>query len=323
MKKSIFPLLLVLCLTLSACGVSGGEAPSSQEGDTLTIAATTYPVYLFTRAVVGEMESVKVSAVINQPMSCLHDYTLSVGDMKIIEGADVIVMNGVGLEDFMDDALAASSAMVIDSSEGVELLPYEGHEDHDHGDSEEAGDHFDPHIWMDPGRAAQMVENIGAGLALADPLHAEAYQKRAQDASAQLLNWKSTLRDIIASDQPDLRLPHRELITFHDGFQYFAQAFDLDILKAIEEEEGSEASAAEIREIVSLIRTYEIPAIFTEVNGSDSTAQAIARETGVAVCPLSMIMSGDGDGLDSYCDAISANVETIANALSEGQVRVQ
>ena len=107
MKKSIFPLLLVLCLTLSACGVSGGEAPSSQEGDTLTIAATTYPVYLFTRAVVGEMEGVKVSAVINQPMSCLHDYTLSVGDMKIIEGADVIVMNGVGLEDFMDDALAA------------------------------------------------------------------------------------------------------------------------------------------------------------------------------------------------------------------------
>ena len=219
MKKLIFPLLLVLCLTLSACGVSGGEAPSSQEGDTLTIAATTYPVYLFTRAVVGEMEGVKVSAVINQPMSCLHDYTLSVGDMKIIEGSDVIVMNGVGLEDFMDDALAASSAMVINSSEGVELLPYEGHEDHDHGDSEEAGDHFDPHIWMDPGRAAQMVENIGAGLALADPLHAEAYQKRAQDASAQLLNWKSTLRDIIASDQPDLRLPHRELITFHDGFQ--------------------------------------------------------------------------------------------------------
>ena len=295
MKKLIFPLLLVLYLTLSACGVSGGEAPSSQEGDTLTIAATTYPVYLFTRAVVGEMEGVKVSAVINQPMSCLHDYTLSVGDMKIIEGSDVIVMNGVGLEDFMDDALAASSAMVINSSEGVELLPYEGHEDHDHGDSEEAGDHFDP----------------------------EAYQKRAQDASAQLLNWKSTLRDIIASDQPDLRLPHRELITFHDGFQYFAQAFDLDILKAIEEEEGSEASAAEIREIVSLIRTYEIPAIFTEVNGSDSTAQAIARETGVAVCPLSMIMSGDGDGLDSYCDAISENVETFVNALSEGQVRVQ
>ena len=85
----------------------------------------------------------------------------------------------------------------------------------------------------------------------------------------------------------------------------------------------AEASAAEIREIVSLIRTYEIPAIFTEVNGSDSTAQAIARETGVAVCPLSMIMSGDGDGLDSYCDAISENVETIVNALSEGQLRVQ
>jgi ABC-type Zn uptake system ZnuABC Zn-binding protein ZnuA len=105
------------------------------------------------------------------------------------------------------------------------------------------------------------------------------------------------------------------LITFHDGFQYFAQANGLTLLKSIEEEEGSEASAAEIKEIVTLIRDYDIPAIFTEKNGSDATAQAIARETSVAVVQLDLIMSGEGSGLAAYVDAMNADLDAIAQAL--------
>ena len=106
-----------------------------------------------------------------------------------------------------------------------------------------------------------------------------------------------------------------ELITFHDGFQYFVRAFDLTLLKAIEEEEGATAGAAEIEEIVGLIREYDIPAIFTEVNGSDATASAIARETGCQVCQLTMIMSGGGTGIQPYIDAMQKNIDTIAEAL--------
>ena len=106
-----------------------------------------------------------------------------------------------------------------------------------------------------------------------------------------------------------------ELITFHDGFQYFSRAFDLTLLKAIEEEEGAEASAAEIQEIAGLIAEYGIPAIFTEVNGSDATANAIARETGVAVEQLDMIMSGGGTGIQPYIDAMQGNIDTIVEAL--------
>ena len=105
------------------------------------------------------------------------------------------------------------------------------------------------------------------------------------------------------------------LITFHDGFQYFSRAFDLTLLKAIEEEEGAEASAAEIQEIAGLIAEYDIPAIFTEVNGSDATANAIARETGVAVEQLDMIMSGGGTGIGPYIDAMQGNIDTIVEAL--------
>ena len=285
-------------LLLSAC--SGGNPTSQGEEDgVLHVLATTYPVYLFTTAVTGEAEGVEVSLLVNQQTSCLHDYTLTVNDMKAIERADVIVMNGVGLEDFMSDALAHADAAIIDCSEGIELLPAQGHEGHDH-DTE-----YDPHIWMSEENAALMLENIGNGLGEIDPERQEDYFRNSSSAN-----------DALVCDSAKLdALAGKPLITFHDGFQYFAQATGLELLKAIEEEEGSEASAADIKEIVALIETYNIPAIFTEKNGSDATAQAIARETGVAVKQLDLIMSGDGTGIQPYLDAMQKNIDTIAEAL--------
>ena len=296
----LFSLLLSSLLLLSACG--GGQPSSSgdTEEGTLHILCTTYPVYLFTTAVTEGVEGVEVSRLIDQQISCLHDYTLTVNDMKAIEAADMIVLNGAGLEDFMSDALAASDAPTIDCSEGVALLPALGHEGHDHDAA------YDPHIWMDPERAAQMVANIGTGLAALDPDHQDTYSQNAQaalDALDSGLEGTEALADL-------------PLITFHDGFQYFSQATGLDLLKAIEEEEGSEASAAEILEIVELVRSRDIPAIFTEKNGSDATAQAIARETGCAVYQLDMIMSGDGSGIQPYIDAMDRNIDTLLEALA-------
>ena len=159
-------LLLAGLLLLTACGGGTAAAPA-EEDDTLHILATTYPVYLFTTAVTEGVEGVEVTRLIREEISCLHDYTLTVNDMKAIEAADVIVMNGVGLEDFMADALASSDAPVIDCSQGVELLPTLGHEDHDH-DAE-----YDPHIWMDPDRAAQMIWNVATVLSEVDTMNGD------------------------------------------------------------------------------------------------------------------------------------------------------
>ncbi len=295
MKKLLAP-ACALALLLAGCGQPAAPAA---EDDTLRVLATTYPVYLFTTAVTQGVEGVEVSLLVNQQTSCLHDYTLTVADMKAIEGAELIVMNGAGLEDFMDDALAASDAPVIECSAGIDLLPALGHEGHDH-DTE-----YDPHIWMSYENAAVMLENIKTGLETLDPDHGEAYTSNLAAAV-----------DELEYDQDKLTaLADKPLITFHDGFQYFAQATGLNLLKAIEEEEGAETSAAEIKEIVSLIGEYNIPAIFTEVNGSDATAQAISRETGCSVYQLDMIMSGDGTGMEPYVEAMEQNMDTIAEAL--------
>ena len=240
-------------------------------------------------------------------VSCLHDYTLSVDDMKKIEGADVIAMNGAGLEDFMDDALAASSAAVIDCSQGVALLENADHI-HEGGDGGHDHGHWDPHYWMDPGNAAVMVRNLQEGFALADPDHGDAYARNGEEAAGHLPSFAGDCTQALEGAEG------AALITFHDGFRYFAQALGLPLLASIEEEEGSEASAMEINEITQLVKEHQLPVIFTEVNGSDATANAISRETGCQVAQLTMLMDGPEEGdLSTYLEGVRSNVNTIVS----------
>ena len=292
--KRIFPLLLALLLVLplSACGTGSGS-----DDDTLTVAATTYPLFLLASSVTEGVEDITVVPVVNQSVACLHDYTLTVTDMKILERADLILCNGAGLEDFLGDALNGKAS--VDCSVGVLLL------------TDEDGE-TDPHIWMDPDRAAVMAENIAAGLAEADPEHADTYLANGEAEAQALTEFAAQCRGALSD------LSCRSLITFHEGFAYFAESMDLEILAAVEEESGSEASAKEIVQIVSLIEEFSLPAIFTEANGSTATASAIVRECGVELYSLSMLMSGDEiyDETNNYQTLMQNNIRVIQEALS-------
>ena len=317
-RRNILALLLALTLLLPGCG---GARTGGGEEARLTILASTYPVYLAARAVTDGVDGVAVERLNTGEVSCLHDYTLTVTDMKKIEQADVIALNGADLEEFMEDALAASSALVIDCSEGVSLLENadhvhtEGDDGHDHG-------HYDPHYWMDPGNMVQMVENLYTGLNQADPDHQEQYQNNAQAAAAQLQDFAGSAQTALtaALERNGVRLSG--LVTFHDGFRYFAQFLDVPLLASIEEEEGSEASAKEINEITALVKEHDLPVIFTEVNGSDATAQAISRETGCAVAQLTMLMDGPDEGSlsDDYCGGLMENIRAIVNGFAGEEV---
>ena len=315
-KRAILALLLVLSLLLSGCGSAQGEEETEAR---LTILAATYPVYLAVQAVTEGVDGVAVERLNTGEVTCLHDYTLTVTDMKKIETADVIALNGADLEEFMEDALSASNALVIDCPEGVALLENadhvhtEGDDGHDHG-------HFDPHYWMDPANLVQVVANLQSGLAQADPDHRDLYQENARSAAAQLERWDADLSDMVQAARAD-GVEIAGLVTFHDGFRYFAQALDLPLLASIEEEEGSEASAKEINEITGLVKEYDLPVIFTEVNGSDATAQAISRETGCAVAQLTMLMDGPEEGgLENYYNGMLDNVTAILNSFAGREV---
>ena len=291
MKK--ISLILTLALVFSLLAGCGNTAPQAQ------VAATTLPVYTFTSQILDGTD-ISVTRLVTEQVSCLHDYTLNTNQVRAAESAQVIVISGAGLEDFLGDLL--DSDKIIDASQGLTLLPASGHH-HEEGEHHHA--HLeDPHIWLSPANARIMAQNICSGLSARYPQQKERMEQNLQGLLTQL-------DELQAYGEESLRdLSCRELVTFHDGFAYLAQAFDLTILRSIEEEHGSEASAKDLGELITLVQQHKLPAIFTEQNGSDAAASVIASETGANIYALTTGMSGD-----DYFTAMRQNIETLKEAL--------
>ena len=289
-KVSIVIAACILISLLSGCGAS---APQAQ------VAATTLPVYTFTSRILDGTD-ITCTRLVTEQVSCLHDYALNIDQVRCSEAAEAVVISGAGLEDFLGDLLEEDK--IIDSSRGISLLPgkehhHEGHEGHDHAPG-------DPHIWLSPEAAKVMSQNICEGLSAKYPDQKD----RMEENLKALLN---ELSDLQAYGEEQLKdLSCREIVTFHDGFSYLAQAFDLTILRSIEEEHGSEASAKDLSDLIELVKEHQLPAIFTERNGSDAAASVIASETGVKTFPLTTAMSGD-----DYFSAMYQNIDTLKEAL--------
>ena len=291
MKKTA--ILLCLALVLALLPGCASEPPAQ-------IAATTLPVYEFTRELCAGTP-LTVTRLVTEQVSCLHDYSLNVRQVKAAEAAEVLVISGGGLEDFMEDLLTGRP--LIDASEGIGLLCGEEHEEeheHDHGHSHEQ----DPHIWLSPVLAQQMARNICVGLTARYPDYGPIFEKNLASLLEKLEELQQYGEETLSA------LSCREMITFHDGFAYFADAFSLTILEAVEEESGSEASAGELIHLIELTREHHLPAIFTERNSSASAASVISRETGAQIYELDMAMAGD-----SYFDAMYRNMDSIKEAL--------
>ena len=281
-----------------ACSFTGcSAAPEAQ------VAATTLPVYEFTSRICQGTD-ISVARLVTESVSCLHDYALNVRQVRAVEAAEVVVISGAGMEEFMEDMLHGRNT--IDASAGIELIePEEHHHGHEEEESHEGHSHEeDPHIWLSPVNAAAMAENICDGLSAQYPEHTAEFEEN-------LKNLQAELEDLHAYGESQLAdLSCRDLITFHDGFAYLADCYDLHILRAVEEESGSEASAAELIELIEEVEHHALPAIFTETNGSGSAAGIIARETGAGSYTLDMAMGGD-----SYFDAMYHNIDTLKEAL--------
>lgn len=281
--------LFLLALLLTGCV---RKAPAAD------VVATTRPVYDLT-VQLCRGSGLQVERLVTENVSCLHDYTLQVRQMQMLEDAGLVVCSGGGLEAFLDGAIPPGKAL-CDASAHVAL--HHSHHDHDTHDAHHHEE--DPHIWLSPENAMEMAEAICAGLAGQFPEHAGVFSCNLKDLLSQL----EVLQAYGEAELGSLRC--RQLLTFHDGFSYFAEAFGLEILHSVEEESGSEASAKLLMQLAELVRQHRLPAIFTEVNGATAAAQVIAREAGIDMYALDMAM-GDRD----YFSAMYHNIDTLKEAL--------
>ena len=198
--------------------------------------------------------------------------------------------------------LYSSGVMIMDNCE--ELVPEHFRFVRGVVDSQDLSLNISREMLQHNRQVSIMARNICDGLARQYPACKPLFEENLLRLESELTQLQQYGEDALSA------LPCREIITFHDGFQYFAQAFGLSILEAVEEESGSEASAAELIRLVTLVREHSLPAVFTEVSGSVSAAGVISRETGCRSFPLDMAMAGG-----SYFDAMYRNIDTVKEAL--------
>ena len=212
--------------------------------------------------------------------------------------------SGAGLEVFLED-IEANIPEIVDLSMGIPLL-HEGdahhHEEAVHHHEEHSA--ADPHYWLSPSCSKILAENICRSLAKTYPQYQSVFEANLTSLLADL----DSLQEYADTQLTDIS--NRKLITFHDGFSYMADAFDLEIAHCVAEESGSEASAQELITLVNLVEKHNIPAIFTETNGSTSAAKIIASETNIKSYSLDMAISAD-----SYFEAMYHNIDTLREAL--------
>lgn len=307
MKKNAWAALLLALTMLVFGGCAAQEA-----GQPVRILTTFYPMYIFTLNIADGIDGVTVQNMADQNVGCLHDYQLQTRDMVALEEASVLVINGGGMEQFMDKVISMRSDLpVITACEGIDMLPLTGHaHEHEHEHEGEACSEVNAHVWLDPQLALKQIENITEGLCAADPAHAEAYRANAADYALRIGELDTQMRTELAP------VAGEKIITFHEAFPYFANAFGIEIAGVIEHDQGEEPGTREIARTCDLVKELGVKALFVEPQYPQKAAETIARETGAGLYRLDPVVSGDSSK-ESYELIMRENARVLLEALAQ------
>lgn len=323
MKKKYTKILSLLIITLVALmGCSSKNTESINDSNEITIVTSFYPIYISTLNIIKDVPNVKLINMTKAQTGCLHDYQLSPEDLKTLSSADIFVVNGAGMEGFLDKVISNEKDLdIVDSSEGIKLLTADGeehsHDDENHNHDEEethADDHDhedNPHVWVSISNNIKQVQNIADGLAKYDPDNADKYEANAKEYISKLEALKTEMHEVIDT------LPNRNIVTFHEAFPYFAEEFNLNIVGVVEVEPGTEPSPKQLEETIEIAKNNNVKALFTEPQYAAKAATTISNETGIPLYTLDPIVTGDStsDAYDDYITKMEQNLETLKEAL--------
>ncbi len=293
----IAALALALAFVFTGCGAGGATGKAGDAG--VTVVTSFFPVYVATVNIAGNVPGVAVVNMTEPQTGCLHDYQLTADDMKTLEAADVFVVNGAGMEAFLDDVIKSRDGLkVIESAAGIPLVKDLSGEDN-------------AHVWVSVTNAIAQADNIAAGLVEADPVNKASYEANAEAYKQKLTALRGKMHAALDN------LSNRDIVTMHEAFTYFASEFNLNVAGVIEREPGADPTPQELEEIIGTVKRLGIKALFAEPQYSERAAETIARETGAKVYALDPCVTGDArpENANAYIAAMESNMKILEEAL--------
>ncbi len=290
--KKLSCIVIAMLLLVSGCSK---ERKAEETQVDFQIAASFYPVYITALNIAGNVDGVAVKSLVGTQTGCLHDYTLTVEEMKIAEQSDALIVNGAGMEPFIGKISANIPKLeIIDASENVEKISTDGEEN--------------PHVWLDAQNTIKQAETITDALCSLRPEYAGAFRANLGTYIAKLEELDEELKDNLKS------VSGAKLVTFHEAFEYFADAYGLEVAAAIVRDENTAPSPKEIEEIISVMEENDIKAVFSEAQYKDSVVDTVAQAAGAQIYELDPVVGGEEEP-EAYIEAMRKNAQVLLEAL--------
>ncbi|WP_341703282.1 metal ABC transporter substrate-binding protein [Ferrovibrio sp.] len=304
-------------LVLSLLTALAGTLPAgAQQAAPLAVVASFSVLGDMVREIGGS--DVTVTTLV-PPGGDAHVYQPRPADAKRIAGARLVMVNGLGMEGWLDRLIAASGyrGPVVVVSDGVTPQTMQAEADHGHNHGHSHGPRkavvTDPHAWQDLANGAVYARNITEALAAADPAHADAYRTRGSAYLARLKELDAWVKAQIAAVPAE----KRRIITSHDAFGYFGRAYGIEFLAPVGISTDAEPSAAGVSRLIRQMRREKIRALFVENMTDQRLVRQLASETGAELggTLYSDSLSPAGGPADTYIGMFHHNVPAMAAAM--------
>lgn len=326
-KKNKFPSSIVSLITLlllsTACNqadtkrsVNAEQSPQAQEAAStptaeskkIKVVASFLPMYWFTQAVAGDAADV---AILVPPGTEVHEYQATPENVKAIATANLLVKNGLGLEEFLEPTVKnAQNAKLtqIDASKGIqtveEISPVveaanKAEHNHEHGEG-------NPHVWLDPVLAKQQVINIRDGLIAADPANKATYEANAAAYIKQLEDLHNQYQQTLQKN------PNCTFITFHDAYLYLAKRYNLKQVAVVEIPED-QLTPTDVQKAVNAVKKYNVKALFGEPGIDNKLLKSLSQDLNLTLYELDSLETGSTDP-QHYFQAMRNNLQTLETA---------
>jgi zinc/manganese transport system substrate-binding protein len=314
------PLYHLLALLLGLLSVLG--APAAE----IRVLTTLPAIHSWAANVAGDTAAVESLLPANVGP---HDFQFRPSDLRKLAAADVVLMNGLGVDTWLTRAVTRGASkpsrrvvtvtdglqkqlihhrtpLAIDPTTTGSKKPSQDHShDHDHDHSD---DDANPHVWLDPVFAKHCVSNIIQALCQADPAHAEGYTRRGETYLRELDQLDEQIRSSLKG------LSNRKVVTFHDAFPYFCRRYDLQLVGVIEEVPSVDPSPKYLAQLSRAIRQQQVRVIFSEPQFHPRLVQRLANDLAIGVAELDVLETGTASRT-FYIDGLRRNLRTLESAL--------
>ena len=286
----VFAIILIIIIALIVLNINKRNKENVNDAKT-KIVTSFYPMYIIAENLLEGTKNIELVNMADVNVGCLHDYTLTTEDMKKVENADFFIINGLGMEKFLDKVINTNSNMyIIDSSQNIQNLI----KDEDENET-------NPHIWTSIDNYISQVKNISKELQNKDTLNAQIYKENEEKYVDKLENLKEEYLKTLKN------LEGQKAIILNEAFEYLAQEIKLDYTTVKADHEESTLSAEVLKNIIDKVKKENIKIIIIDKNDNTSNAETIANETGAEIYKLNSGLTGSLDK-DAYIKAMEENV---------------